>query len=564
MPTDTKSENNPSIKVPEVLAKELKKVSGNKELMPSTYWTKGKMHNAGSTFFEPYAIGDNGLANLRTVNRARYGSINCRTLRNVAQKAWLINVCINHVIKKSKPYFKPATENNKRGFIILKDGEPITGDKGKKKKNEQKIIDFLKNTGSYKDSGRDDFIKYCCKLERDLLTLDQVATEIQYNNAGEPVAFFAVDAATIERVLPDINNPSPITYLQIIDGSPAAGYTDNEMIFDYENPRTDIYHSFYGYSYVEQAIDLITSEINAFVYNSGNFTENKLPRGMLLIDGDASPETVSEMEDYIAEIMSGSPLNQWRIPIIPSGQAKGEGGGIKYVELNGKNRDMEFGAWFDLLNSGVVALFGCSMDELGIQSQKSQNLYERSGNTQINESKSLILGDILSFMESYINKILEKVDPSITMEFVGYEMPDPSKVADLDKNEIESWKTLNEKRDEKGFKKIDQEWADIPLNPQAVQLFQAAQANQQQAGGDMGDGGDDQSWADYGDVQTGEADYGDGTENPEDAENGTEENPEDQEENAGTDEGSEEGTPDEEEEIPEETQKSFIRKSFRI
>ena len=54
---------------------------------------------------------------------------------------------------------------------------------------------------------------------------------------------------------------------------PAAGYTYENMIFDFENPRTDIYHSMYGYSLVEQAVDLITSVINTFIYNAGNFTE---------------------------------------------------------------------------------------------------------------------------------------------------------------------------------------------------------------------------------------------------------------------------------------------------
>lgn len=490
------------------IQKELKRLTGNKNVLPSSYWTKGKDHQATSTFFEPHSIGENGFSHLRTVNRARYGSINCRTLRNVAQKAWIINICINYLIKKCKPYFTYSTDNNKRGFILLKNGEPLK-DNGKNAKEAKEIADFLKNTGNYKDSGRDSLVKYCTKLLRDEFTMDQIATELQRNAKGELIAFFAVDAATIEKVIPDELNPTDIKFLQIIDGVPCAAYTDNEMIFDFKNPRTDIYHSFYGYSEVEQVIDLITSEINAFTYNAGNFTENKLPRGMLLIEGDASPETITEMEDYIAEIMSGGPLNQWRIPIIPSGQAKGEGGGIKYQELNGKNRDMEFSQWLDFLTSAVVATFGCSMDELGIQSQKSQNLFERTGNAQMTESKSMVLGDTLSFLQDYLNKIVEQINPEYTLEFVGYEIPDPKVISDLDKSETESWKTLNEKREEKGFKKLDADWADIPLNPQAVQCFQAAQANSQMGGGDMGDDAGDESWANYGDMQMGD-DMGEG------------------------------------------------------
>ena len=74
------------------------------------------------------------------------------------------------------------------------------------KKEDKKcdaIRDFIVSTGNYKDPGRDNFVTYCTKILRDELTLDQIATEIQYNKKGEPVAFFAVDAATIERVIPE-------------------------------------------------------------------------------------------------------------------------------------------------------------------------------------------------------------------------------------------------------------------------------------------------------------------------------------------------------------------------
>ena len=464
------------------LAETKKQLEKIKESMPKGYWSETKLHNAQSSFFEPYAQGNAYLSGIKTLSRARYGSINARTLRSVAQKAWIINVCINHVIKKLKPYFKPVTDSNRRGFQLIKNGELVADVKGRKAKEKKEVESFLLNTGKTEDSERDDLVRFCCKTIRDLLTIDQIATEIQRDEGGDVTAFYAIDSATIERVMPSEN--TALTYLQVIDGVAVAGYGSDDIVFDYENPRTDIYHSFYGYSYVEQAVDLVTSQINAFAYNSGNFTDNKLPRGMLLIDGDANDETVSQIEDYLAEVMSGSPANQWRIPVIPSGMSKGEGGGIKWQELNGKNRDMEFSQWQDFLTSGIVALFGCSMDELGLQSAKSQNMFEREGNGQMEASKSLILGDILTFMANYINKILKKAYPEYSIEFVGYEQTDLKAVADLDKIEVESYKTLNEKREEKGLKKLEADWANVPLNPQCVQLYQSANAAEQQGGGD--------------------------------------------------------------------------------
>ena len=468
----------------------------------------GRLHGAASSFFDPFTVADTSIASLRCVSRAQNGSVSARVLREIAKKAWVINTCIGSVQRKTKPFFKPSTDRNVRGFVILKKDDEIGKVIGQKSSERKEIENFIIHTGNYKDSTRDTFSKFCSKIIRDRFTIDQVSTEIQYNRVGKPIAFFAVDAATIECVLPNDEHPE-FKYAQVIDGMARVAYTDEELIFDFANPRTDIYHSFYGFSEIEQAIDLIASEINTITYNSGAFTENKLPRGMLLVDGDLDYEATEEMTDYIAEIMSGSPVNQWRIPIIPSGVSKESGGGgIKWVQLGGNNRDMEFSNWLDFLVSNVVALFGCSMEELGLHSQKSQAMFEREGGAQIKESKSSILSDTLSFLQDYINRILDIVYPDYKLEFVGYEKDDKKAIVDIDKAETEAYKTLNEKREEKGLKKLDAEWADIPMNPQAVQLFQSAQAQEQ--GGDMpgmggSDGGaDDDSWGDYSGAVMGE------------------------------------------------------------
>ena len=493
---------------------------------------KGREHGADSVFYDPYFVSSNCFENIRTISRIQYGGIHCRTLRAVAGKAWIINTCINHISRKIKPFLKPVTSRNERGFIIHKRFE--TQLLKKEDKEAIRIRDFICSTGSYEDSSRDDFVKFCTKLLRDELTLDQIATEIQYNKKGEPVAFFAVDAATIERVIPEKQYETTFRYLQIVDGMPAAGYTDENMVFDFENPRTDIYHSMYGYSLVEQAVDLITSVINAFIYNAGNFTENRLPKGMLLLSSDMNSDDLDEMEEYIAEIMSGGPLNQWRIPIIPSGDKDAK---LEWKPIN-TNREMEFQGWVDYLMSGVMALFGCSADELGLQIQKSQPVVDSSSGDRMAAAKSSLLGDLLVFFESYINKIIAKINPEYVLEFVGYEKDNPNTVADLDEKEVRTWKSVNEKRAEKGLDPIDlskvENPADLPMNVQLVQLFQS-----QNAEGDMGmDGG----MGDFGDEEGGE-------------ENGFEEDTE-----------MEEQIPSEMDEpmLPEDMNKSFIQKSMLI
>lgn len=450
-----------------------------------TDYARAKQGGSQSSFFDPFRNIENEYGNLRTADGHYNREVDCQTLRRVSKKAWIINLCIINVQKKIKPFLKPSTNRNLRGFVVKKIGEDVIKAAGQKSEARTEIEQFLLNTGIEKSPDRDNFTRFCIKILRDALEIDQVATEIGRTVSGKVYAFWAVDGATIERVLPNQDNPLRIKYVQVIDSIPQAFYPEDSLIFDYQNPRSDVRYSFYGYSPVEQAIDLITSTINAFTYNAGFFTENKLPRGMLLLDGNANQETVEQMEDYLCDIMSGTTANQWRVPIIPAGNGtSGENNSIKWVSLGGTNKEMEFQGWLDFLTSAIVSLFGCSMEELGLHSSKSQPMFEHNTTPEIEASKSLVLGDMLAFLQQYINQILEKAYPGYEIEFVGYERDDPKQILDLTKTELESFKTLNEVRKEKGLKPIEADWADkCPANPQFVQMYQSAQMD----GGGMED-----------------------------------------------------------------------------
>lgn len=485
----------------------------SRQFIPIDY-ARAKQDGSQTSFFDPYREVENEYGNLRTADGHFNREVDCQTLRRVSKKAWIINLCIINVQKKIKPFLKPSTNRNLRGFVVKKIGEDVVKATGQKSEQRTEIERFLLNTGIEKSPDRDNFTRFCIKILRDALEIDQVATEIGRTVSGKVYAFWAVDGATIERVLPNQDNPLHIKYVQVIDSIPQAFYPEDTLIFDYQNPRSDVRYSFYGYSPVEQAIDLITSTINAFTYNAGFFTENKLPRGMLLLDGNANQETVEQMEDYLCDIMSGTTANQWRVPIIPAGNGtSGENNSIKWVSLGGTNKEMEFQGWLDFLTSAIVSLFGCSMEELGLHSSKSQPIFEHNTTPEIEASKSLVLGDMLSFLQQYINQILEKAYPGYEIEFVGYERDDPKLILDLTKTELESFKTLNEVRKEKGLKPIEADWADkCPANPQFVQMYQSAQMD----GGGMED--PDEEGADFsGEENSGGGDFGE--ENADESEN---------------------------------------------
>lgn len=407
----------------------------------------------------------------RTVIDKRQGTyISYRVLRAVAEKAFLINIIITHTNRIIAPFCKVSTRNNERGFKIrLKDSSKVPTDEEKARMRE--LEDFFFNTGFDKNKDRGNLISFIKKGNRDLLTIDQICTEKQRTKDGRLYAFWTVDPATISKVtvceedelLPERDR---VKYVQEVDMHDVAFFTDKELEFDIMNPRSDIEHSMYGYSYVEQAMDLISGMIKSFTYNMGNFDSDNLPRGMLLLNGDPDPGTVEAFEEYIVSVMS-SPADKWRIPLIPSGS---DGSSIQWLSLQSKNKDMEFGEWTSRLWASVAALFGVDLEELGIRLNGQTSVIPENPEARIVNSRSRILGDLLSFWDTHLQNILDEIDDKYDFEFVGYEVDDIRKKDESRKARLETIMSINELRAEEDLKPIDDPLCDIPLNPQLVIL----------------------------------------------------------------------------------------------
>jgi hypothetical protein len=506
-----------------------RKVQREKALPPAvfgparlTYSNEKPNKDLKSFFFDPLALETNYYGTVRTISPYYGRPITCRILRRVSEKAWIINLCIATTIKQARPYLKETTDENQRGFRI-RSRKAVEGKRDMtdtEKKEAQRLALFFLQTGDVEDPNRtDDLDKYATKIIRDIYQLDQISTELQRTRGNEVCAFWAMDTATIEVALPNTERMTGVKYAQVINHVPYAYYRREDLIFDCMNPRTDIEKAGYGYSIVEQAIDLVTSSINTFMYNAGFFTENKLPRGILLLNGSADQDEIEDIEDYIANLMSGPPTSQWRVPIIPTGRSKNSenGGGrlFEWVNLQGTNKEMEFQSWYDLQLSGVVAMFGKSMEELGLHSQKSQPLLGVNVEPRMEASKSLGLGDLLTFLQKHFNQILQYKNPAYVFEFVGYEKDDPRLTLDIMKGEVESIKALNEKRAEIGLEALDiskiKNPADLPMNPQIIQAWQSLQG---MGGGDSPFGMMDDEDFEEGEDAEGEGEEGGGAEQP--------------------------------------------------
>ena len=147
----------------------------------------------------------------------------------------------------------------------------------------------------------------------------------------------------------------------------------------------------------------ITAIINTFTYNAGIFTSDKLPRGMLLLNGDAGLEEVEMIEDYLIDVMSSpdSISGHWKVPIVPSGTTGSQGKALEWVNLNNSNRDMEFGKWYDEIKAGLCALFGVDMESIGLKTDKSAKIIDSGSQESKKYSDDKAIGTTLSMLEEH-------------------------------------------------------------------------------------------------------------------------------------------------------------------
>jgi len=428
--------------------------------------------------------------------REKILKIDYTTCRNIIDRVPLLSAIINtrvEQVKKFSKYVKPSEAEVGYEFYP---SDPTKESTEKDQKVYYQLASFLDQTGLKYDSTReDDFADYLELVTRETLSIDQLATEMQRNRKGDVIAFWMLDAGTIKRVDPREYNmnvssgiaagihgdvqvkPSPDTrFCQMVDGKIVNFYSDDDLIFDYKNKRTDLRFRGWGYSPVEQCIDMITTLLFGYNYLRDQLMRDRVPKGFIQVMGDVGREQLDAIREYWYAAMSGAG-GTWNIPIVPSGK---DGVGIDWKSIQTSNRDMEYHKMMMFISSIVAAVFNIDLAELGIKADDSTSLIGETGEPRIKASKDRGLAGLLAFIEQHVNKILRKVNDQYKFRFVGIEKTDEKAAADLRKLEVETRMTVNELREADGLEPLKDNYANIVLNPQAVQLYNSEQAQKQQ------------------------------------------------------------------------------------
>lgn len=448
-------------------------------------------------------------------------------LRQIERKDPIISGAINHRARQVKQFAKPSDspDSDSPGFVI----EHIN--KENKKLNEKEkafqkfLTEFMLETGRRDFDGaadrEDNLLDIMIKCVRDYYTIDQVCIELRRTMDGEPLDFWAVDGATIKRVIQTgfhgtINDFDPrstmrwsatdakgnslqekieqarlalipelrdVRFVQEIEGKLRAAYTHKDLVFDSHQKRTDLQWNGYGYPPIEQAISVIIGFMFGLAYNAEAFNTGTVPKIALSNKGQQfSQDQLAELQDQWIANFRGI-YGPFRIPML--------NGDWSVLNLLNSPRDYEYSDYMQFTASIALMVMGFDTAELGLRFQSAQNVMNENLDARQKFSKARGLIDILGEFEGVFNKIIKKFGwTDWKFRFVGVDPEDREQKSKLETEAVKRDTTINEIRKRKGLKADP--YGDIILDPQYIQYrTQKEQAEEQKAQMEAQGGGDE-------------------------------------------------------------------------
>lgn len=369
-------------------------------------------------------------------------------------------------------YCQPARYSEKGlGFQVrMRD---FNKEPGRQQKEEiKRIEEFLLNTGKDRDIDRDTFQNFCKKIVRDTYIYDQVNFEKIFNKKTNKLEkFIAVDPTTIFY---GTNDKGEIIkggqrFVQVIDKQVKAGFTSRELAMGIRNPRTDLHSSGYGLSEVEIAMREFIAYNNTTSFNDRFFSHGGTTRGVLQIKTGAQ-QSQRALQNFKREWKSSlSGINgSWQIPVVSAED-------IKFVNMTPTANDMQFEKWLNFLINIIASLYGIDPAEIGFPnkggatgSKGGNTLNESDPQKKLQQSQNKGLQPLLRFLEDMINKhLIAEFGEQYLFQFVGGDTKSEEDKLNILAQEVATYKTVNEAREERGLEPI--EGGDIILKAEYIQ-----------------------------------------------------------------------------------------------
>jgi hypothetical protein len=438
--------------------------------------------------------------------KERRSAVSHQTLRTIAERNPIISAIINTRIQQVATFSSPArlleaSGNNTLGYKI------IHRDRAKDlTEGEKNYVLELENyiwhcgmTGQNNIYSRDNFDIWLRKIVRDSLTFDGSATELVPTRKGAVAEFHAIDTATIRLALTrqEMDEEEERAFVQIMNGQVVTEYRPDEIMYGIRNPTTAIQNNGYGVSEIEQLIAIVTNIFNAMTHNAQFFKNGAAVKGLVNIkpSSKSGGVPVDQFEAFKRawKAMVTGTMNAWTTPILQSE-------GVEFINMGHTNREMEFTRYLDFLVKIAAAVFQIDPAEINFyqsaNSGGSAPMFEGNQEAKLKMSRDKGLRPLLSAVSRWINQfIIERLTDDFYFCFVGIDSKDEKEIVEIRKEEVGSYKTLDEVRQEAGLEALGEEkGGDLVLNPQYVQYRnqQAMMANMGGEGGEKEEAGDEE------------------------------------------------------------------------
>ncbi len=169
-----------------------------------------------------------------------------------------------------------------------------------------------------KPDGYRGFRRWQRMLLEDHFVLDAVAV---YPRARtDRVLLEPVDGATLKLVIDEFGRrplPPMAAYQQFLKSVPATDYTTDELYYYASDERTD---RIYGFSRVEQVLNIVTIALNRQLSISSYYTKGSIPEMLLEMPATlSSASQLKEFDEFWQSLLSGQVDQKWRARMIPAG-----------------------------------------------------------------------------------------------------------------------------------------------------------------------------------------------------------------------------------------------------
>lgn len=318
-----------------------------------------------------------------------------------------------------------------------------------------------------------DWAQWISAVLDQLMVLDAVSIYARPTRGGGVYSFELIDGATIKPLLNEWGRrplPPDPAYQQILKGIPAEDYSSDELIYFPQTYRVD---KVYGYSRVEQAIDIIEQSIARLRSQLGHWTHGNIGEGYFETPDGWTPEDVVALEQRWNQMMAGSIEGRASSPFVPHGTVFHE-----------TKTNLIADTYDEFLIRLLCFPFGVAPTPF----MKQSGLGHGSAESDKEAAEEAGIASLLQYVTRLMNRIIRRHFGRTDLEFSWVEDRelDADTASQVDDRRLKNGSaTINEVRDRNGEAPIeggDQPLIYLPTGPVPVaQVAEAAEVALEQA-----------------------------------------------------------------------------------